>query len=136
MKQVVINQFIKDNIGINEICKGCANRNNNIEPIGLTPYLISDSNTDPKNRIMFIGKVARGNDFGEEVTENLQDVTGFGVDFITNSSWAFYSYTRDIIENYFGDLEKAIPNISFSNMVKCNNESYGGDGLWWLPGKV
>jgi hypothetical protein len=89
----------------------------------LTPYIISDKITKEIDRVMFIGKAARGDKFGTLIDEMIEDVTEFGEDFFENSSWAYYSYTREIVESYYGDLVKGFNHITFSNMVKCNNET-------------
>lgn len=122
MKDDIINKLLNDKIGLNDICKGCKQQNN-MFTTPLTPYLISNKSIDPENRIMFIGKVARGEDVGFKIEDNLEDVTEFGEQSLRNSSWAFYSYTKEIVETYYGDFERALPHISFSNMVKCNNET-------------
>jgi hypothetical protein len=89
----------------------------------LSPYLIADEEILPKDRIMFIGKTARGSDFGEETDMFYEDVTVFGNDFIRNNSWAFYSYTREVIKRYFGSIDAGIKHISYSNLIKCNDDS-------------
>ena len=122
MKEQLITQLIKEQIGNNSICKLCRSENS-IDTIPLSPYLISENDSLPNERIMFIGKTARGDGIGEYIDDTIEDVTKFGNDFIRNSSWAFYSYTNEIIQRYFGDFEKGIKNITFSNMVKCNNSS-------------
>ena len=115
-------QFDKDKIGENEICSRCREETN-ICTTPLSPYLISDEVINPNERIMFIGKTARGSDFGEETDIFYEDVTAFGNDFIRTSSWAYYSYTREIIKRYFGSIDAGIKHITYSNLMKCNNES-------------
>ncbi len=122
MKDQLIKQFVTEQIGENAICKICRTEHG-IDTTPLTPYLFPSDDSLPENRIMFIGKTARGDGIGDYIDDTIEDVTKFGNEFIRESSWAFYSYTREIIETYFGDLEEGIKNISFSNMVKCNNSS-------------
>ncbi|MBW8334621.1 MAG: hypothetical protein K0M40_21580 [Prolixibacteraceae bacterium] len=118
----IYGQFEKDKIGENEICNKCR-KGTNICTTPLSPYLISDEEINPNDRIMFIGKTARGSDFGEETDMFYEDVTTFGNDYIRNSSWAYYSYTRDIIEKYYGSIDAGIKYITYSNLMKCNNDS-------------
>ncbi|HEY5591892.1 MAG TPA: hypothetical protein VIK55_12845 [Paludibacter sp.] len=129
MKQTIIDQLLIDKIGINKVCNNCKVQNG-MCTTPLTPYLISDNLTLPNERIMFIGKVARGDSFGEYVADNLEDVTSFGKDYLENNSWAYYSYTKEIVETYYGDFERALKYISFSNMVKCNNETMNDTTPW------
>jgi len=118
----IYEQFKKDKIGENEICNKCR-KETNICTTPLSPYLISDEEINLNDRIMFIGKTARGSDFGRETEIFYEDVTAFGHDFIRNSSWAYYSYTREIIKRYFGSIDTGIKFITYTNLMKCNNES-------------
>lgn len=122
MKKAIIRKHLQDNIGQNETCINCKNGYNMVTN-PLTPYIIADKTTKENDRIMFIGKAARGDSFGTLINEIFEDVTEFGEDFLENSSWAYYSYTRDIIQDYYGDFDTAFKHITFSNMVKCNNET-------------
>lgn len=122
IKDTLIKQLVLENIGENSICKKCRIEND-IDTIPLGPYLVPDNDSNPDDRIMFIGKTARGDSIGELIADMIEDVSEFGNKFIRESSWAFYSYTNEIIETYFGNFEDGIKNIAFSNMVKCNNSS-------------
>lgn len=129
MKQILISRFLSDNIGINSFCKECR-ESGEIITTPLTPYLVPSSNDEPNEKILFVGKVARGDSIGEMVAEKLEDVTSFGEEYLKESSWAFYAYTREILEKYYGSLDIAISHVSFSNMVKCNNESTNDTTPW------
>jgi hypothetical protein len=129
MKSAIINKLLQDNIGQNETCKNCKEQNGMITK-PLTPYMISDSATLPDDRIMFIGKAARGDGIGEEINDYLEDVTSFGKKFLSESSWAFYSYTKEIVEKYYGNFDEALKHISISNMMKCNNETMTDTTPW------
>lgn len=118
----IYEQFEKEKIGENVICSKCR-KETNICTTPLSPYFINDEKINPDERIMFIGKTARGSGFGEETDIFFEDVTAFGNEFIRNSSWAYYSYTREIIEKYFGNIDSGIKYITYSNLMKCNNES-------------
>lgn len=129
MKQSIINMLLLDKIGLNEVCINCKAKNNMVTT-PQTPYIISNNSTLTKDRIMFIGKVARGDGFGEMIEDNLEDVTSFGEELLSDSAWAYYAYTREIIERYYGDLDKAIEHISFANIMKCNNETTNDSTPW------
>ena len=106
-------------MGSNELCQACR-RETNVKTNALGAYLICDTAFRNDN-ILFVGKVARGDSIGTEIGDRLEDVTAFGNDFIRTSGWPFYSYTRAIIESVYGGLDKGLPHVSFTNLVKCNN---------------
>jgi|LakMenEpi03Aug12_release.lakeMendotaPanAssembly.Ray.scaffolds.fasta_scaffold615313_1 uracil-DNA glycosylase len=122
MFQDIYNRFKLEKIGENEFCTKCR-LETDICTTPLSPYLISDNFTNPNERIMFVGKTARGCDFGNETDSFYENVLEFGNDFIRNNSWSFFSYTREIILRYFKDLEEGLKKSSYSNLMKCNNES-------------
>lgn len=122
MKKTIIELLLKSQIGVNPVCVGCKDLNK-MDTTPLTPYIIPDKSTPEEERIMFIGKVGRGDGFGKKVEDNLEDVTEFGIEEFEASSWAFYSYTKEIAETYYGDFEKPSDHICFSNLVKCKNSS-------------
>ena len=122
MKQSIIDKHLYDEIGRNEICLHCKDKNDMFTN-PLTPYIISDKLSEEKDRVMFIGKVAIGDSFGTLINEMLEDVTEFGEEFLETSSRAYYSYTKEIVEEYYGGFDKAFKHITFSNMIKCNNET-------------
>lgn len=105
----------------NELCKQCRLASNHVTN-AIGPYLVSNADVDNQS-IVFVGKVARGDNFGVEIADRLEDVSSFGVNAVAQSPWPYYSYTRAIIERVYGDLTTGIPHVSFTNMVKCNNET-------------
>lgn len=113
--------MVKESVGSKPSCVECRNHEKNLSN-ALSPWLVCDEQAKSES-IIFVGKTARGDCIGEEIAPLLEDVVPFGTDFIKKSSWAYWSYTRSIIENVFGDLETGLKNISFTNMIKCNNES-------------
>ncbi len=105
----------------NDLCKQCRRASNHVTN-ALGPYLVCDAEFSA-NSILFIGKVARGDCLGPEIADQLEDVTAFGAASIAERSWPYYAYTRAIIERVYGDLATGIRHVSFTNMVKCNNET-------------
>lgn len=113
--------MIAERMGSNNLCRQCRSLSD-IKTNALGPWVACSAECTSKS-ILFVGKVARGDELGEEIAECLEDVTDFGTPFIAKSSWAYWSYTRNIIENVFGDLDSGLNQVTFTNMIKCNNET-------------
>lgn len=121
MKTQILKMMIDEKMGSNELCQQCRSLSDK-KTNALGPW-VTCSEICPSKSLLFVGKVARGDDLGEEISECLEDVTAFGTSFIAKSSWAYWSYTRNIIEKVFGDLNAGLNQISFTNMIKCNNDT-------------
>ena len=119
MKRELLEFYKNENMGGNNLCCECRN-NTNIETYAQTPYIICNKKYQGSG-IMFVGKLARGDSIGTELSPFLEDVTAFGNEFIHDSGWPFYSYTREIIINLFGNIDDGLKRVSFANIVKCNN---------------
>ena len=107
-------------MGSNANCKKCRDKSN-IETNALSAWLIRDKKY--VNNILFVGKVARGDILGPIIGKKLEDCTSFGDDAIHNYKWPFWRYSKDIIQNVYGDLQTGLKYISMTNLVKCNNTS-------------
>ena len=103
------------------LCRECRLRAGHTTD-ALGPWVLSTSD-DAQKRILFVGKVARGDCLGPMVAPQLEDVRKNGGQFLLQSSWAYYKYTREIIIAVFGDYCEAMKHVSFTNLLKCNNES-------------
>ncbi len=121
MKDPVLTMMLDEKVGENPLCINCRSRTNGLTH-ALTPWIVRKKETSSQS-ILFVGKVARGDQLGEMISESLEDVIPFGSDFIKKSAWPYWAYTRAIIESVYGDIETGLQHISFSNMVKCNNKS-------------
>ncbi len=123
MKTAIHQMMIDARMGSNsnDLCKQCRAASNHVTN-ALGPYLVCDAEFSAKS-ILFVGKVARGDCLGPEIADQLEDVTAFGASSIAERSWPYYAYTRAIIERVYGDLATGIRHVSFTNMVKCNNET-------------
>lgn len=128
MHDPVIDMMLTEKVGCNTICKECRADGGKMTN-ALGPWLTCDPSLSAQS-ILFVGKVARGDSMGEEIADQLEDVRCLGADFIRNSSWPYYSYTREIITSVFGTLEIGLPYVSFTNIVKCNNESTNDTTPW------
>ena len=117
MKNKLFQMYEENNCGVNNFCLNCR-KESSIKNNALGPWLIQDGKTE--TGIVFIGKVARGDNLGT-IINGIEDVTEFGDDMIRYSSWAYWKYTREIIKKLYADLEKGLLDITFTNIVKCNN---------------
>jgi len=76
-------------------------------------------------RVLFAGKTARGEPCGEAVGDYV-DGTSWSDEVIANRNlagagrWAYWAYTRAIIESVYGSLEDGWESVAFTNLVKCN----------------
>ena len=121
MNTSVIQMMVDARVGSNATCNECrANCGTVTNALG--PWVSCDTDNRGES-VLFVGKVARGDCIGEQVAPFLEDVGNFGAEYIAKSSWPFWAYTREIIEAVYGDLQHGLRNVSFTNIVKCNNET-------------
>lgn len=111
-------------LGRNSICNKCIrlntkNNTNLSKPISI--WKVGENYKTDKHKILFVGKVARGLKTETEENELFIDSSKLGNDFLINKSWPYWSYTRDIIKNVYGNIEIGKENIAFSNLIKCND---------------
>jgi hypothetical protein len=109
------------NVGNNTICQKCRIENPDINN-AVGPWF-SCSENNHGNCIVFVGKIARGDDMGELVSDKLVDVEPCGTIEIKNNSWPYWSYTRAIMETVYGSLDAAMHYSSLTNLIKCNNST-------------
>lgn len=109
------------NAGNNAFCQKCRADNPEISN-ALGPWLSCDK-SNYGNGIAFVGKIARGDDMGHFIADSLKDINAAGNELIRENHWAYWSYTRSILECVFGSLERALPFTSFTNLIKCNNST-------------
>ena len=121
MKENIIKMMLNEQVGSNPCCVECRKEETGLSN-ALTPWIVCKEACSSSS-VLFVGKVARGDCLGEEIAPMLEDVVPFGTDFIKESSWAYWAYTRSIVEAVYGDIETGLKHISFSNMIKCNNKS-------------
>lgn len=121
MKTAILQMMIDAGMGSNAVCVQCRSATS-LRTNALGPWIVCE---EPfrADSVLFVGKVARGDGLGELVADHLEDVTPFGESYLADSSWPYWAYTKAIIERVYGDLVTGIRRVSFTNMVKCNNET-------------
>tara|TARA_R110002124_G_scaffold48026_4_gene142192 strand:+ start:14703 stop:15416 length:714 start_codon:yes stop_codon:yes gene_type:complete len=109
-------------LGQNDICRRCMESNNTSffsKPISI--WKVGKAFKTEPNKILFVGKVHRGSKLGPIVNNLFEDVTNIGNQFLESNSWAYWSYTREIIKAVHGDIKNGKEKIAFTNLVKCSN---------------
>ncbi len=127
MKEQIFKMYKEISIGKNEICNECKKHDSKLNsPVSI--YHVGEEFDKSNDTILFVGKTAVGGDgefsglpFDED--KLFIDATKFGEKSLDGNEHKspFYSYTKEIIEKYYGSYENGKKYIAFSNMVKCNN---------------
>jgi len=126
MKDQIFQLYNFIEIGKNETCQRCikSNKESDFElSAPISAWIVGENFKNDKHKILFVGKVARGDndDIGQIKNGLFRDATNLGESLLRNSSWAYWSYTRAIVEKLYQDIQIGIENIAFTNLIKCNN---------------
>lgn len=115
-------RYLKLGIGNTEFCNRCRKESGNEQFLShpLPYWHIGKNFQEDDERILLIGKVARGNP-GELLTEGLIDGTDVADNLYKDKSWQFWSYLRGILEDLYGNADVGWDHIALTNIVKCNN---------------
>jgi len=119
----IFNMYYEQQLGKNKICLDCKkieSEKNDFFSDPISIWHVGDKFEDEKNKILFIGKTARGKDIEGVLRNGIRDVTELA-NKLYKSSWAYWSYTREIVTQIFGDADNGWNNIAFTNAIKCNN---------------
>ena len=100
----------------NEVCKQCEAK----IKAPLLPWHIGADYRDAETKLVVVGKPHRGRP-GEELPSGALDAREQATDLYYNSSWAYWSYTREIVEQVHGDAETGWKRIALLNAVKCTS---------------
>ena len=84
----------------------------------LLPWIVGPQFSHSNERIIFVGKPHRGTP-GKILPTGIIDPTDLVAEELWNIKWPYWSYTREIAENLYG--EKAHEFIAFTNLIKCTN---------------
>ena len=127
MKDRIFEMYKSISVGNNQICSECNNEGALGKPVSI--YFIGKNFHSSDDTILFVGKTAVGGlDVGPFVDDLFTDATAFGelsLDLKEKNAKtrAFYSYTNEIVTQYYGSFEIGKQFIALSNLVKCNNAS-------------
>ena len=119
---IIFDTYNEINLGQNQICKKCIESNNSTffsKPISI--WKVGKYFKDEPNKILFVGKVHRGDNLGPMINDLFQDSTKIGNSLLEDNPWAYWSYTREIIKAVHGDIKIGKEKIAFTNLIKCNN---------------
>ena len=127
MKEKIFEMYKSISVGKNQICSECNNEGALGKPLSI--YFIGDNFHASDDTILFVGKTAVGGEgIGPFIDNLFTDATEFGelsLDLKEKyaTGRAFYSYTNEIIKQYYGSYEIGKQFIALTNLVKCNNAS-------------
>jgi len=127
MKDTIFEMYKSISVGKNQICLECNNEGALGKPLSI--YFIGENFKTSDDTILFVGKTAIGGEgIGPFIDNLFTDGTEFGElsldlkeEYATRR--AFYSYTHDIVAQYYGSYENGKKHIALTNLVKCNNAS-------------
>ena len=93
----------------------------------LLPWQIGDNYPSKQGGIFIAGKPHRGKE-GEpknSIKRNNKILDGRirGKKLFYESNWAYWSYTKDILNSIYETTENSWNNIAFSNIIKCSSTS-------------
>ena len=120
----ILNYYKEIHLGKNDICTNCIKINHKKNCNLSSPnsmWKVGQNFSYQNNKILFVGKVARGENTGPKIDNLFEDSTALGDKLLLESSWAYWNYTREIIKNIYGNIESGKEKIAFTNMVKCND---------------
>lgn len=89
----------------------------------LLPWIVGAKYWDTEERILFVGKPHRGQP-GDLLETGILDSTNPHLEWLMSSSYAYWSYTRDIISNLYGKTDPW-SYVAYTNIIKCTNVHSG-----------
>lgn len=103
----------------NKHCKNCDVGEQFKRP--LLPWYIGSRFSETSERIVFVGKTHRDDLSARSRHDRYQDRSGEveGDHGYWNGSWAFWSYTKAIIERVYGESVDSLQRVAITNLVKC-----------------
>lgn len=122
LEEKILSCYNEIGLGTCAVCTHCRIDNPALYSKAVGMWFVGKFFEEQKNRVLFIGKNARGMP-AKEYKEN-QNSKGFLEEFrysrenLINKSWPYWSYTKEISKRLFGDM--AMEAVAFTNMVKCN----------------
>lgn len=122
LEEKILSCYNEIDLGTCEVCTRCHSDNPTLYSKAVGMWFVGKFFEGQKNRVLFIGKNARGMP-ATEYKEN-QNNNGFLAEFrysrenLIDKSWPYWSYTKEISKRLFGDM--VMEAVAFTNMVKCN----------------
>jgi len=85
----------------------------------LLPWIVGSKYEGSPERLLFVGKPHRGTP-GTAFPSGILDPREPHLNWLMNCSWPYWSYTKDIISNIYGDGDPW-DHVAITNIIKCTN---------------
>lgn len=123
LEQKIISMYDDINLGNCDICRQCRIENPDLYSKAVGLWFVGNCYEQQSKKVLFVGKNARGVP-AIEFDENQNDKCylnefNFSREQLWDKSWAYWSYTKDICNQLFGE-NIGMEAVAFTNMVKCN----------------
>jgi len=126
IERKLIKMYEAKGFGVCDICRKCRDDviNTGKDPLWfpMGAFLAGSKMGNQKIKLLIVGKAARGDlgsaseyGYGLKCGRDLYN----GNNAWKSSSWAFWGYTRQIVEMVFGN--SCVENIAITNIIQCNN---------------
>lgn len=100
----------------NSICRQCEAE----IKAPLLPWHIGANYRDAEDKLVFVGKPHRGRP-GNELPSGALDARELATKLYFESRWPYWSYTKDILAEVYGDAETGWKRVVLLNAVKCTS---------------
>lgn len=126
LEKKIYDEYIKMGVWECKECQACREEEKNFSKSEFcTTGIWAVGENYCSNRILFVGKVARGDGGGKYYKDSrIFDCTESSRGYLWDNksrNRAYWSYTKEICKNVFGS--DTIENIAFTNIIKCNTSS-------------
>jgi hypothetical protein len=119
----IFDMYERKKVGRNLVCRECQK---GCEAQGLHLYgplsfwHVGENYEQDPSRVLFVGKTARRTT-GTKRRTGIWDVREYAGDFFWEKTWAFWSYTKAILERVYGTPTLGWEKTALTNLMKCNN---------------
>ncbi len=108
-------------IPFNDFCSDC----DALHKAPLLPWVVGENYFTPEGRIYIAGKPHRVKSTEDWKLRNsmISDGRERGYEFFLEKKWAYWRYTRDLLNTVFGSIDEGWKHIAFSNIIKCSSSN-------------
>lgn len=116
----VFKMYHKKKLAKHELCRACrksCRRKKMDGPVSL--WHVGENFRNDQYKILFVGKTAR-NHPGKKNKHGIYDARE-RADELIEESWPYWSYTKAILAEVYGDADKGWKRSAMTDLLKCNN---------------